>query len=72
MIKSKEEKLKAQEKQLQKQEPLVTFALSVSKTDTLISITDYAAGRNKLFKFLRSNKILKSNNLLYQGYFEVN
>lgn len=42
VIKSKEEKLKAQEKQLQKQEPLVTFALSVSKTDTLISITDYA------------------------------
>ena len=80
VIKSKEEKLKAQEKQLQKQEPLVTFALSVSKTDTLISITDYAnllsVGRNKLFKFLRSNKILKSNNLPYQkylnqGYFEV-
>lgn len=80
VIKSKEEKLKAQEKQLQEQEPLVTFALSVSKTDTLISITDYAnllsVGRNKLFKFLRSNKILKSNNLPYQkylnqGYFEV-
>lgn len=80
VIKSKEEKLKAQEEQLQKQEPLVTFALSVSKTDTLISITDYAnllsVGRNKLFKFLRSNKILKSNNLPYQkylnqGYFEV-
>lgn len=80
VIKSKEEKLKAQEKQLQKQEPLVTFALSVSKTDSLISITDYAnllsVGRNKLFKFLRSNKILKSNNLPYQkylnqGYFEV-
>ncbi len=66
-------------------QPLVEFANQVSNTDNLIDMNAMAKlaaeenipiGRNRLFKWLRKNGILMSDNLPYQkyidrGYFEV-
>ncbi len=66
-------------------QPLVEFANQVSDTTNLIDMNAMAKlaveenipiGRNRLFKWLRKNGILMSNNLPYQkyidrGYFEV-
>lgn len=66
-------------------QPLVEFANQVSNTDNLIDMNAMAKlaveenipiGRNRLFRWLRENEILMSNNLPYQkfidrGYFAV-
>ncbi len=70
--------------ELSKARGLVAFAESVSDSDTLISINDFAKttcgtlglGRNKLFQEMRFNGILSSQNRPYQyhikaGYFQV-
>lgn len=57
--------------------PLVAFAEQISDTTDLIDIGAYAKllkkkglkiGRNKLFKWLRNNRYLRSNNEPYQQY----
>ncbi len=66
-------------------QPLVEFAEQVAGTDNLIDMNSMAKlaaeenipiGRNRLFSWLRKNRILMSDNLPYQkyidrGYFEV-
>lgn len=70
---------------IEEQKPLVEFANKVSDSSNLIDMGKMAKllkdehidiGRNRLFQWLRSNKILMSNNIPYQryidgGYFEV-
>ena len=60
-------------------QPLVEFANQVSNTENLIDMNAMAKlaveenipiGRNRLFKWLRKNGILMSNNLPYQKYIE--
>lgn len=85
--KLKEEKEKREEAELKirQQEPLVAFANKVSSSTNLIDMNNMAKllcdnnikiGRNKLFEFLRSIKVLMSSNIPYQqyinaGYFKV-
>ncbi|MFA6619412.1 MAG: phage antirepressor KilAC domain-containing protein [Candidatus Neomarinimicrobiota bacterium] len=61
-------------------QPLADFAETVSNTNDLIDIGRMAKllndehipiGRNKLFEWLRSNKILMSNNTPYQQYVDA-
>ena len=70
---------------IDKQKPLVDFAETVSSTKDIIDIGKMAKllndenipiGRNKLFEWLRTNKILMKNNTPYQkyidgGYFKI-
>ena len=70
---------------IDKQKPLVQFAETVSSTKDIIDIGKMAKllndenipiGRNKLFEWLRTNKILMKNNTPYQkyidgGYFKI-
>ena len=60
-------------------QPLVEFANQVSNTENLIDMNAMAKlaaeenipiGRNRLFKWLRQNEILMSDNLPYQKYIE--
>lgn len=60
-------------------QPLVEFANQVAGTENLIDMNAMAKlaraenipiGRNRLFKWLRENEILMSNNLPYQKYIE--
>ncbi len=60
-------------------QPLVEFANQVSNSENLIDMNAMAKlaveenipiGRNRLFKWLRKNGILMSNNLPYQKYIE--
>ena len=60
-------------------QPLVEFANQVSNTDNLIDMNAMAKlaieenipiGRNRLFRWLRENEILMSDNLPYQKYIE--
>lgn len=74
------------EQTIKEQEPLVDFANQVSDTTDLIDMKTMAKllkdknikiGRNRLFEFLRVNKILMRDNQPYQqyvdaGYFKVN
>lgn len=80
------EELKAErEKRLQAEmkneinKPLVDFANHVHNSDSLISIGNFAKtlndegfdiGRNRLFKYMKNNNILMSNNVPYQKYIE--
>lgn len=71
-------KIEERNKLLEEQKPLVDFALQVTDSSDTISISTLAnlihknnyidIGRNRLFSFLRQNKILKRNNLPYQRY----
>jgi prophage antirepressor-like protein len=80
-----EEKQKA-EKKIEKQKTLVDYAQQVSVSESSISMDEFAKvlkdennfdiGRNRLFRWLRENKYLMSNNTPYQkfldkGYFKV-
>lgn len=70
---------------IKRDKPFVDFAEHIQKTDGSIDMAEMAKcaskhgmniGRNGLFKFLRANKILMSNNVPYQkyidnGWFEV-
>ena len=60
-------------------QPLVEFANQVSNTDNLIDMNAMAKlaveenipiGRNRLFRWLRENEILMSDNLPYQKYID--
>lgn len=60
-------------------EPLVEFANQVANTENLIDMNSMAKlaieenipiGRNRLFRWLRKNKILMSGNLPYQRYID--
>lgn len=83
--KAAENKVEEQQLQLDKQKPKVEFADHVSESENLITM-EYMAklandehinvGRNKLFSWLREQKILKFDNVPYQnfidkGYFKV-
>ena len=83
--KAAENKIEEQQLQLEEQKPKVEFADHVSDSENLITM-EYMAklandehinvGRNKLFSWLREQKILKFDNVPYQnfidkGYFKV-
>ena len=60
-------------------QPLVEFANQVSNTENLIDMNAMAKlaieenipiGRNRLFRWLRENEILMSDNLPYQKYID--
>ena len=83
--KAAENKVEEQQLQLDEQKPKVEFADHVSESENLITM-EYMAklandehinvGRNKLFSWLREQKILKFDNVPYQnfidkGYFKV-
>lgn len=83
--KAAENKVEEQQLQLEEQKPKVEFADHVSESENLITM-EYMAklandehinvGRNKLFSWLREQKILKFDNVPYQnfidkGYFKV-
>lgn len=85
MVFTLDEKLKA-EKTLEEQKPLVEFVNHISATKDSIEVGEFAKviydngiknmGRNNLFKFLRSKKVLQNDNIPYQkyitnGWFEV-
>lgn len=62
---------------IEQDKPLVEFAEHIQTSDDCISMNDMAKlackngikiGRNKLFAFLRKNKVLKSDNIPYQRY----
>lgn len=66
--------------QLIEQKPLVDFANHVSNTSDLIDVGKMAKllkeeniniGRNRLFEYLRKEKILMKNNLPYQKYIDL-
>lgn len=79
MIQEKDEVIEKQEVKLIEQKPLVDFADTVIKCKDNISMNDMAKllnsenisiGRNKLFDFLRNNKVLMKDNSPYQRYIE--
>ena len=84
-LKEEQEARKQAEFKLEEQEPLVAFANKVSDSSNLIDMGKLAKllndehikiGRNKLFQWLREQKILMKNNIPYQryidsGYFQV-
>lgn len=73
------------EQKIEEQKPLVEFATKVSDSSNLIDMGEMAKllkdehiniGRNRLFDWLRNNRILMPNNVPYQryidgGYFKV-
>lgn len=78
-IKQKDAIITQKENIIQEQKPLVDFAHQVSNTDDLIDMNqmakllkkdDIKIGRNRLFQFLRSEKVLMKNNLPYQRFIE--
>lgn len=74
-----EEKL-ALEQKIEKDKPLVEFAEHIQVSEDCISMNDMAKlaskngvkiGRNRLFAFLRNQKVLKKDNIPYQKYIEA-
>lgn len=64
---------------IKRDKPFVDFAEHIQKTDDSIDMAEMAKcaskhgmniGRNSLFRFLRANKILMSNNVPYQKYID--
>lgn len=85
-LKEERAKAKAAEEELERNKPLIKFATGVGESNTLIDMGEMAKllchngfkiGRNKLFDFLRDQKvILKKKPVPYQeyvnrGYFEL-
>ena len=84
-VEEKQKKINTLETKIEEQKPLVEFATKVSDTSSLIDMAQMAKllhdenikiGRNKLFKWLQLNNILRTNNEPYQqyinsGYFKV-
>lgn len=77
IIQEKDEVIEKQEVKLVEQKPLVEFADAVIKCKDNISMNDMAKllngenisiGRNKLFDFLREQKVLMKDNSPYQKY----
>lgn len=75
----KEERVKTKllETTIEEQKPLVEFSETILKSKDNISMDNMAKllkdegldiGRNRLFEFLRQQKVLNSNNIPYQNY----
>lgn len=75
----KEERIKTKllETTIEEQKPLVEFSETILKSKDNISMDNMAKllkdegldiGRNRLFEFLRQQKVLNSNNIPYQNY----
>lgn len=73
------EEKRALEMKIEKDKPLVEFAEHIQVSDDCISMNDMAKlaskngvkiGRNRLFSFLREQKVLERNNIPYQRYIE--
>lgn len=78
-LKLADTKIKRLESQIEEQKPLVEFASHVTDSADAIDIGELAKiankenikiGRNRLFEYLRSDKILMQNNEPYQRYIE--
>lgn len=78
-IEKKDELIAQQDQVLQEQEPLVSFAKTVSATSTMVDMKTMAKllnqeneglnfGRNQLFEWLRNEGILMKDNTPYQRY----
>ena len=79
MFKSTLQVINNQNKLIEEQKPLVTFANTVANSSDTIDMGEMAKlcskeglkiGRNRLFETLREQKILMSNNNPYQSYVE--
>ena len=71
--------IEEQQKQLEVMQPKADFFDAVADSKTAVPMNDVAKtlaikgmGRNKLFEFLRDNKILMNNNRPYQKYVDAN
>jgi len=71
--------IEEQQKQLEVMQPKADFFDAVANSKTAVPMNDVAKtlaikgmGRNKLFEFLRDNKILMNNNRPYQKYVDAN
>lgn len=71
--------IEEQQKQLEVMQPKADFFDAVADSKTAVPMNDVAKtlaikgmGRNKLFEFLRNNKILMNNNRPYQKYVDAN
>jgi anti-repressor protein len=80
VIQNMQSKIADQSKQLEEQKPKVEFAEKIVNTGNGVSIRDFAkaiqSGEKRVFKWLRDNNYLMSNNIPYQryidaGYFKV-
>ena len=76
LIEQKDDEIKTLTDTIEEQKPNVNFAKAITTSDGDIKIGDFAKmtslGQNKLFEFLRENKILMKNNLPYQTYIDRN
>ncbi len=79
VIEEKDKKIAEQSALISEQKPLVTFALNVSNAEQSMDLGEFAKivnkkdwnlGRNKLFSWLRGNKIVMENNIPYQKYID--
>ena len=79
VIEEKDRKIAEQSALISEQKPLVTFALNVSNAEQSMDLGEFAKivnkkdwnlGRNKLFSWLRGNKIVMENNIPYQKYID--
>ncbi|MEK6420000.1 MAG: phage antirepressor KilAC domain-containing protein [Burkholderia gladioli] len=75
-----QERLEAQQRQIEQLQPAADFARAIRNTADAVSIGDFARvigfGQNRLFRQMRADHILMSDNLPYQhyldrGYFRV-
>jgi anti-repressor protein len=78
-LKTEQEARKKAEATIEQQKPLIQFANTVTESSKAISMDEMSKlcnkngidiGRNRLFKFLRDNHILMSNNIPYQQYMD--
>ena len=78
-IEERDKKIAEQSSLIEEQKPLVTFALNVTDSEHSMDIGEFAKivnkkdwnlGRNKLFRWLRDNKIFMDNNVPYQKYID--
>ena len=83
-LKEEQEKRKLAESKLEEAKPMIAFAETVANSSDNIDMNEMAKllskeniyidgktiGRNKLFAYLRDNKILMNNNLPYQKYID--
>lgn len=80
-LRRREERIKLLECKVEQDKPLVEFADTVIKSKDNISMNEMAKilndeniniGRNKLFEYLRSKKVLMKDNTPYQKYIDNN
>jgi len=79
VIRQQNNKIKELNEKIANDEPLVEFANRIAKSSDTIKVRDFAKimcdnnfniGEKRLYKYLRNNKIVDSNNIPYQSYID--